>query len=96
MEGKSLASIYLASSYNHINWEYTIAGLDWWTGPVDWTGGLTFELILGVLRNSLIIHIMELRISLISAASTTAKDYNNALHGPLQLCKLQGDWLEKS
>ena len=23
--------------------EYTIAGLDWWTGPVDWTGGLTFE-----------------------------------------------------
>ena len=21
-------------------WEYTIAGLDWWTGLVDWTGGL--------------------------------------------------------
>ena len=65
--------------------EYTIAGLDWWTGPVDWTGGLTFEPILGVLRNSLIIHIMELHIFLVSAACTTATDYNNALHGPLQL-----------
>ncbi len=21
-------------------WRYTIAGLDWWTGLVDWTGGL--------------------------------------------------------
>ena len=53
----------------------------------------TFE---RVLRNLLIIHVMELRISLISAANTTAKDYNNALHGPLQLCKRQGGWLEKS
>ena len=35
---------------------------------------------------------MDLHISLISAA---AKDYNNALHGPLKLCKLQGGWLEK-
>ena len=52
--------------------EYTIAGLDWWTGPVDWNGGLTFELILGVLRNLLIIHIMELSIFLVSAASTAA------------------------
>ena len=32
-------------------------GLDRWTGPVDWTGGLTFKLILGVLRNLLIIHV---------------------------------------
>jgi len=21
-------------------WQSTITGLDWWTGPVDWTGGL--------------------------------------------------------
>ena len=33
---------------------------------------------------------------LISAASTTAKDYNNALQEPLKLSKLQGGWLEKS
>ena len=32
------------------------AGLDHWTGLLDWTTGLTFELILGVLHNSLIIH----------------------------------------
>ena len=75
--------------------QYTIAGLDWWTGPVDWTGGLTFELILGVLRNSLIIHVMELLI-FAASSSTTAKDYNNALHGQLKLCKLQGGWLEES
>ena len=25
-------------------WGYTIAGLDWWTGPVDWTGGLDTQL----------------------------------------------------
>ena len=73
-------------------------GLDRWTGPVDWTGGLTFKLILGVLRNLLIIHVGIRAFSLIFAASssTTAKDYNNALHGQLKLCKLQGGWLEES
>ena len=24
-----------------IQWLYTISGLDWWTGLVDWTTGLT-------------------------------------------------------
>jgi len=23
-------------------WQSKITGLDWWTEPVDWTGGLTF------------------------------------------------------
>ena len=37
-------------------------------------------------------------VFLVSAASTTATNYNNALHGVLheQLCKLQGGWLEKA
>ena len=42
---------------------------------LDWTGGLTFELafelILGVLRNSLMIHIMALRISLLAIIDST-------------------------
>ena len=45
---------------------YTKGVYNRWTGLVDWTGGLTLELIfLGVLRNLLIIHIMKLSISLV-------------------------------
>ena len=48
-----------------------------WTGPLDLATGLTVELILGVLRNLLIFYIIELSVFLVSAASTTATNYNN-------------------
>ena len=34
----------------HILWQYTIAGLDRWTGPVDWNGGLV-EIVYYVTNN---------------------------------------------
>ena len=55
----------------------------------QWTG------LLGYWTDLLLIRIIELSVFLISAASTTATNYNNA-YGALQLCKLQGGWLEKS
>ena len=76
-------------------WVSLFTGLDHCTGLVDWTTGLIFELILGILRNSLMIHIVELSVFLVSAASTTATNYNNA-YMELCNCKFQGGWLEKS
>ena len=55
----------------------------YWTGPLHWTNGLIFELILGVLRNLLMIHIVELSVFLVSAASMTAANYHNAY---MELC----------
>ena len=55
-------------------WQSLIDGLD----HVDWTTGLTFDLILGSVCNTLIIHIIELSTFLVSEASTVVTNYNNA------------------
>ena len=56
-----------------------------WTGPLDWTTGLTLDRILGVLCKLINNSYYGVEHFWGSEASTTATNYNN---GALQSCKL--------
>ena len=63
-----------------------------WTGPLDWTTGLTFD---AFCANLLIIHIVELSTFCVWSKYNGYK-LQQCLHGALQSCKLACSWLEKS
>ena len=59
-------------------WVSVFAGLDHWTGPLDWTTGLTFDRILGILCKLFHNSYYGVERFFVSEASTAATNYNNA------------------
>ena len=71
------------------------AGLDHWTGLLDWTTGLIFDGILSVLCQLNNNSYYGVEHFLVSEASTTTTNYTT-IHGVLQSCKRPSGWLVSS
>ena len=59
-------------------WVSVFAGLDHWSGLLDWTTGLTFDWILGILCKLIHNSYYKVEHFFVSEASTAATNYNNA------------------